>query len=302
VSALVVGSVALDTVITPFGRVTDALGGSASFFSVAARLFTPVNVVAVVGEDFPQRYIDLFRRKGIDLTGLTVAPGETFRWSGEYGFDLNSRTTLETRLNVFADFDPTIPPAYRDPRFLFLANIDPTLQRKVLDQVNRPAMVLLDTMNFWIEGARESLLATLRRVDLVFLNDGEARQLTGESNLIKAARAVLTMGPSVVVIKKGEHGSMLFGRDFTFSAPAYPIESLFDPTGAGDTFAGGFVGHLARVDRTDEAELRRAMVVGTVMASFSVESFSLDRLAEVTLEEVAQRVREIKLLSDFQPL
>lgn len=301
-SALVVGSVALDTVITPYGRVTDALGGSASFFSVAARLFTPVNVVAVVGEDFPREYLDLFRRRGIDLSGLSVVPGKTFRWAGEYGSDLNSRTTIETRLNVFAEFDPTVPPAYRDPRFLFLANIDPVLQRKVLDQVNRPEMVLLDTMNFWIEGAREPLLEVLGRVDAVFLNDAEARQLTGESNLVKAARGVLSMGPSLVVVKKGEHGSVLFAREFTFSAPAFPVESVFDPTGAGDTFAGGFVGHLARAGRVDEAGLRRAVVVGTVMASFSVESFSLDRLAEVTLEEVAARTREMRRLSEFEPL
>lgn len=300
-SALVVGSVALDTVITPFGRVDEALGGSASFFSVAARLFTPVNLVAVVGEDFPEKHIAMFKARGIDTAGLTVAPGRTFRWSGEYSFDLNSRETLDTQLNVFADFDPVIPEAYRQPRFLFLANIDPGLQRRVLDQVDRPEMVLMDTMNFWIERSRESLLETLRRVDLVFLNDGETRELTGESNLIKAARAVLTMGPSIVVVKKGEHGSILFTRDFTFSAPAYPIERLFDPTGAGDTFAGGFVGHLALCPVVNEAELRRAVVTGTVVASCAVESFSLDRLAETTPGEVAGRIRELKQLSDFIP-
>jgi len=301
VSALVVGSVALDTVITPFGRADEALGGSASFFSVAARLFTPVNLVAVVGDDFPASHVELLKSRGVNTDGLVTAPGRTFRWAGEYGFDLNSRTTLDTQLNVFADFDPVVPEAYRSPRFLFLANIDPGLQRRVLEQVNRPEMVLMDTMNFWIERSRESLMKTLKQVDLVFLNDGETRELTGEANLIKAARAVLGMGPSIVVVKKGEHGSLLFARDFTFSAPAYPIEHLFDPTGAGDTFAGGFVGHLARCPRVDEAELRRAVVTGTVMASFSVESFSLDRLAEVTIDEVAGRVREIKLLSDFVP-
>ena len=301
-SALVVGSVALDTVITPFGRADDALGGSASFFSVAARHFTPVSIVAIVGEDFPQKHVDLFKQRNIDVEGLVRAPGKTFRWTGEYHFDLNSRTTLDTQLNVFADFDPTVPPAYRDPRFLFLANIDPTLQRKVLDQVNRPEMVLLDTMNFWIEGARASLMETLKKVDVVFLNDSEARELTGEWNLIKAARAVFALGPSVVVVKKGEHGSLLFTREFTFAEPAFPIELLFDPTGAGDTFAGGFVGHLARCQDINEMELRRAVVCGTVMASFSVESFSLDRLAATTTEEIAARTREIKLLSDFHPL
>jgi sugar/nucleoside kinase (ribokinase family) len=301
VSALVVGSVALDTVITPFGRADEALGGSASFFSVAARLFTPVNLVAVVGDDFPKAHVDMLKARGVNTDGLVTAPGRTFRWTGEYGFDLNSRETLDTQLNVFADFDPVVPAAYKDPRFLFLANIEPTLQRKVLEQVNRPEMVLMDTMNFWIERSRESLMATLRQVDLVFLNDGETRELTGESNLIKAARAVLGMGPSIVVVKKGEHGSLLFTREFTFSAPAYPIEHLFDPTGAGDTFAGGFVGHLARCGKVDEAELRRAVVTGTVMASFAVESFSLDRLGSATMDEVAARVRELKLLSDFVP-
>jgi sugar/nucleoside kinase (ribokinase family) len=269
---------------------------------VAARLFTPVNLVAVVGEDFPVAHVELLRRHGVNTDGLVTAPGRTFRWAGEYSFDLNSRTTLDTQLNVFADFDPVVPEAYRNPRFLFLANIDPGLQRRVLEQVNRPEMVLMDTMNFWIERSRESLMATLRQVDLVFLNDGETRELTGEANLIKAARAVLGMGPSIVVVKKGEHGSLLFTREFTFSAPAYPIEHLFDPTGAGDTFAGGFVGHLARSRSVDEAELRRAVVTGTVMASFAVESFSLDRLAAATLDEVAARIREIKLLSDFAPV
>ncbi len=298
-STLVVGSVALDTVITPYGKAPDALGGSASFFAVAARLFTPVQIVAVVGEDFPREHIELFRSKEIDVAGLTVAPGRTFRWTGEYGSDLNSRKTLDTQLNVFADFDPKIPEAYRKPRFLFLANIEPTLQRRVLDQVERPELVLMDTMNFWIEGARESLLETLKRVDVVFLNDSEVRELTGESNLIKAARACFRFGPSVVVVKKGEHGSILFGRDFTFSAPAYPIEHLFDPTGAGDTFAGGFVGHLARSNSLTERDYRCAVVNGTVMASFSVESFSLDRLAGATLDEVRERMQALKALSEF---
>ncbi|TPW11100.1 MAG: PfkB domain-containing protein [bacterium] len=255
-SALVVGSVALDTVITPFGRADDALGGSASFFSVAARLFTPVNLVAVVGDDFPKEHVALFQRRGIDTSGLVTAPGRTFRWTGEYSFDLNSRETLDTQLNVFADFDPVIPPAYRQPRFLFLANIDPGLQRRVLDQVDRPEMVLMDTMNFWIERSRESLLETLRRVDLVFLNDGETRELTGESNLIKAARAVLSMGPSIVVVKKGEHGSLLFTREFTFSAPAYPIERLFlpDRTALRPDRGGG---HLRRGLRRPPGQLFR---------------------------------------------
>jgi len=300
VSVLVVGSVALDTVKTPFGEAIDALGGSASFFSIAARHFSPVSLVAVVGEDFPPAHIEFFRSRGVDTQGLSVAPGRTFRWAGEYGYDLNTRRTLDTQLNVFADFDPEIPDSYRDIPCVFLANIEPTLQLKVLDQVRNPRMVVLDTMNFWIEGARPAVLEVVRRVDCVLLNDEEARMLTGEVNLITAARRVLDMGPSLVIIKKGEHGSILFGRDFTFAAPAYPVELLFDPTGAGDTFAGGFLGYLARCDDTrSEPDLRRAAVYGTVMASFAVEAFSLDRLATATRAEIDERFEAIRKLSAF---
>jgi sugar/nucleoside kinase (ribokinase family) len=300
VSVLVVGSVALDTVKTPFGEVVDALGGSASFFSIAARHFGPVSLVAVVGEDFPPRHIEFFRSRGIDTQGLSVAPGRTSRWSGEYGYDLNTRRTLDTQLNVFADFDPELPAAYREAPFVFLANIEPSLQLKVLDQVRDPRMVVLDTMNFWIERARDAVIEVVKRVNAVLLNDEEARMLTGEVNLITAARRVLDLGPSVVIIKKGEHGSMVFARDFTFAAPAYPVELLFDPTGAGDTFAGGFLGYLAQCDDSrHEPDLRRATVFGTVLASFAVEAFSLDRLAAATRPQIEARFEAVRRLSAF---
>jgi len=300
VSVLVVGSVALDTVKTPFGEAEDALGGSASFFSVAARHFSPVSLVAVVGEDFPKDHIRFFEGRGVDTRGLSVAAGRTFRWAGEYGYDLNTRRTLDTQLNVFADFDPEIPESYREIPFVFLANIEPNLQLKVLDQVREPRMVVLDTMNFWIEGAKDAVMEVVRRVDAVLLNDEEARMLTGEVNLIVAAKRVLEMGPSLVIIKKGEHGSLVFGRDFTFAAPAYPVELLFDPTGAGDTFAGGFLGYLAQCgDCRDESHLRRAAVYGTVMASFAVEAFSLNRLAAATRPEIDERFEAMRRLSAF---
>ncbi len=299
-SVCVVGSVALDTVKTPFGEMEDALGGSASFFSVAARHFTPVGIVAVVGDDFPSAHIDLFRERSIDVSGIETAPGRTFRWSGEYGYDLNSRTTLDTQLGVFEDFKPQLSPEHRAARFLFLANIHPELQLGVLDQVDDPVMTVLDTMNFWIEGAPESLEKVVRRVDVVLLNDEEARMLTGESNLLKAARKILDMGPSLMIIKKGEHGALVHGRDFMFSAPVYPLEDIFDPTGAGDTFAGGFLGYLAsRDDPWAEREIRRAVIYGTVLASFTVEAFSLNRLASATRDEIEGRFREIKRLSHF---
>lgn len=299
-SVLVVGSVALDTVKSPFGEVKDALGGSASFFSVAARRFAPVAMVAVVGKDFPAVHVEFFESRGIDTTGLESAPGRTFRWSGEYGFDLNTRTTLDTQLNVFADFRPRLSGAHRDADFVFLANIDPGLQLGVLDQVRSPKLVVLDTMNFWIEKTRDALVETLGRVDVALLNDEEARMLTGDPNLVRAATQVLDLGPSLAIIKKGEHGALVFSRRFMFSAPAFPIEDIFDPTGAGDTFAGGFLGHLARcADCRDENELRRAVIYGTVMASFTVEAFSLDRLAEVTDEEIETRFHALKNLTRF---
>ncbi len=299
-SVLVVGSVALDSVKTPFGEAKDALGGSASYFAVAARHFTPVAMVAVVGEDFPPEHVEFFRNRGIDVEGLKTAPGRTFRWAGEYGYDLNTRETLDTQLNVFADFQPELPEGQRAARYVFLANIHPGLQMRVLDQVRDPGLVVLDTMNFWIERARDELLETLRRVDVVLLNDEEVRMLTGEANLIKAARTVLGMGPDMVIVKKGEHGSLIFSPGFTFSAPAYPVELIYDPTGAGDTFAGGFLGYLAGCrDSADEAEIRRAAIYGTVLASFTVEAFSLGRLASAGRDEIEARFHEIRKMAHF---
>ena len=297
---LVVGSVALDSVKTPFGEAPDALGGSASYFSVAARHFAPVAMVAVVGEDFPQHHIDFFRARDIDTSGLEVAPGRTFRWSGEYGHDFNTRRTLDTQLNVFAAFQPRLSAQHRRARHVFLANIHPELQAAVLDQVERPDLVVLDTMNFWIQGSREALVDTLGRVDIVLLNDEEVRMLTGEAHLVRAARRVMEMGPPMVIIKKGEHGALLLTREFAFSAPAYPIEEIHDPTGAGDTFAGGFLGYLAsRPDCREEAEIRRAAIYGTVLASFTVEAFSLDRLASATPGEIQARFQELRRMVTF---
>lgn len=286
---LVVGSVALDSVKTPFGEVTEALGGSATYFSYAASFFTTVRVVAVVGEDFPQEHLDLLRKREVDLSGLQVAGGKTFRWSGEYGYDLNEARTLATQLNVFADFSPTLPEKLKRPSFLFLANIDPELQLQVLRQVERPRLVALDTMNFWITGKRSALLKVLSEVDALLINDGEARQLTGEPNLIKAALAIASYGPKIVVVKRGEYGALMVNGGRFFFAPAYPLESVFDPTGAGDTFAGGFMGYLASRGELNEETLRRAIIHGSVMASFTVEDFSLDRLRRLTPPEIEQR-------------
>jgi sugar/nucleoside kinase (ribokinase family) len=257
-------------------------------------------MVAVVGEDFPQRHIDFFRGRGIDISGLVVAPGRSFRWSGEYGLDFNTRRTLDTQLNVFADFQPRLSEEHRRCRHVFLANIHPELQAAVLDQVEKPEFVVLDTMNLWIEGSREALVDTLRRVDVVLLNDEEVRMLTGEPHLVRAARKTMEMGPPMVIIKKGEHGALVLTREFTFSAPAYPIEVIHDPTGAGDTFAGGFLGYLASCpDPRSEADVRRAVIYGTVLASFTVEAFSLERLATASPEEIETRFQDLRRMVIF---
>ena len=298
---LVVGSVALDSVQTPFGVVRDALGGSGTFFSVAASYFTDVALVAVVGEDFPKAGIDLLESRGVDLTGLTVEKGETFRWAGVYGFDLNERDTIETRLNVFEGFNPQVPKGLVGSEFVFLANIIPALQASVLDQVASPKLVACDTMNYYIEGYRDDLLDTIRRVDVMLLNDSECRELAGEPNLIRASRAILEMGPSAAIVKKGEHGALMFTRDSIFSAPAYPCESVFDPTGAGDSFAGGFMGHLAATGDTSESNIRRAVIYGTVMASFCVEKFSVEGMASLETADIERRFRMLKQVSHFEP-
>jgi len=299
-SLLVVGSVALDSVETPFGRVDDALGGSATFFSAAASLFCPVQLVGVVGDDFPLDKLDFLEQRGVDLGGLDRRAGESFRWSGVYSFDLNERETRETRLGVFADFQPTIPEAFRDARWIFLGNIDPELQLDVLEQVRAPRMVACDTMNYWIESKRDALLRLLARVDMILVNDSEARELSGDYNILRAARWIQRHGPDIVVVKKGEHGAILFNRDVVFFAPGFPLEVVFDPTGAGDAFAGGFMGYLARVGETDPAHLRRAMIYGSALGSFAVERFGVERLREINGEQIDERVQVFREMTSFE--
>ena len=301
-SILVVGSVAYDTVETPFGRAERVLGGSASFFSVAASFFVPVNLVAVIGEDFGEDQLAAFRDRPIDLEGLERTAGATFHWEGKYSLDLNSRDTIRTDLNVFEFFEPKIPASYKSSEAVFLGNIDPVLQRQVLEQVEKPGLVACDTMNFWIDGKLDELKETLRQVQVLLINDAEARQLTGEWNLVKAARAVRKMGPQTLVVKKGEHGVLMFTEEGCFSAPAYPLEDVFDPTGAGDTFAGGFLGYLASTGEQGDAALRRAVVVGSTLASFCCEAFSLDRLLTLTREEIDERYRFFQDLTRFESL
>jgi sugar/nucleoside kinase (ribokinase family) len=301
-SILVVGSVAYDTVETPFGKAERVLGGSASFFSVAASFFSPVRLVAVVGDDFGEAQLAAFRDRPIDLAGLERAKGLTFHWQGKYSYDLNSRDTLRTDLNVFEQFKPKIPASYRRSEHVFLGNIHPTLQREVLDQVEKPRLVACDTMNFWISGTPQELRETLKRVDILLINDGEARELSGEWNLVKAARAIKALGPRTLVVKKGEHGVLMFSEQGSFAAPAFPLEEVFDPTGAGDTFAGGFMGYLASRDKIDEATLRRAVIMGSTLASFSVEAFSLERLLTLTRPEIEERFGLFKRLTHFETL
>jgi sugar/nucleoside kinase (ribokinase family) len=301
-SILAVGSVAFDTVETPFGRAERVLGGSASFFSVAASFFTPVNLVAVVGSDFGAAQLQAFQGRNIDLEGLERQDGATFHWQGRYSYDLNARDTICTDLNVFESFKPRIPERYRQSTHVFLGNIDPVLQREVLEQVERPRVVACDTMNFWIAGKPAELRETLRRVDVLLLNDSEARELSGEWNVVKAARAIRAMGPRTLVIKKGEHGVLMFSEAGSFAAPAYPLEQVFDPTGAGDTFGGGFLGYLAAHETHSESTLRRAIVMGSTLASFCVEGFSLDRLLTLTRAEIDDRFRLFKQLTHFETL
>ncbi len=297
---LAVGSVALDTVSTPFGKAVRALGGSATYFSASARFFAPVSVVAVVGDDFPREHLALFKRLGVDASGIrTVTGGKTFHWEGAYSYDLNNPRTLKTELNVFQSFRPQLTPRQRQSRFVFLANIDPDIQRKTLRQVSRPEFVACDTMNYWIENKRPSLFKLLKNVDIFLCNDGEARALSGEFNLLKASRAILSRGPRLLVIKKGEHGVICFSKDSVFTTPAYLLEKIFDPTGAGDTFAGGFLGYLTRSPKLETAAVRRAVIYGSVLASYNVESFSLKRLASLKKADIERRVRHFRELTRF---
>jgi sugar/nucleoside kinase (ribokinase family) len=298
-SLLVVGSIALDSVQTPFGSTADALGGSAVFFATSAVLLHPVQVVGVVGTDYPMDRLERMARRGIDLAGVSRVAGESFRWKGRYSYDLQNRETLETRLGVFADFTPRIPPPFRSARYVFLGNIDPELQLSVLDQVDDPGLVACDTMNYWIQGKRDVLMALLRRVDVLLVNDAEARQLSGDWNIYRAARWILRHGPRFVVVKQGEYGAVLVGSDGIFYVPAYPLERVFDPTGAGDAFAGGFMGHLASTGDMTGDNLRRAMVYGGAMGSFAVEEFSVQRFDALTRDEVTARVRAFAELVRF---
>jgi len=299
-TVLVVGSVALDSVETPFGKADNVLGGSANFFAASASHLTPVQLVGVVGTDYPMHDMQALAKRGVDLAGLEQADGASFRWRGRYRHDLNSAETLETHLGVFSHFRPKIPAQFRDAPFVFLANIDPRLQLEVLEQVRQPRLVACDTMNFWIESRRPELLELLKRVDLITLNDGEARQLTETSNLVKAARWILARGPKHVIIKKGEHGAFMFTEKTVFYAPAYPLEDVFDPTGAGDAFAGGFMGYLARSGDLSEANFRRAVIYGSAMGSFAVEKFSIERLLEIDAKQLASRVGDFRKLVAFE--
>jgi len=301
VSLLVVGSLALDTIETPFGKANEALGGSAVYISVAASYFTaPIRLVGIVGGDFPQSAIDFLNDRSIDLEGLERIPeGKTFRWSGKYHYDLNVRDTLFTQLNVFEKFDPKIPDSYRRSKYVVLGNIDPVLQRRVLEQIEKPRLVIGDTMNFWIEGKRNELMETLKFLNVLIINDSEARLLAHEPNLIRAAKKIIGFGPKILIIKKGEHGALLVTDNIIFSAPAYPMENIYDPTGAGDTFAGGFIGWLAKSDDVSDENLKKAVIYGSAMASFCVEKFSIEGLKDLTYLKIQDRFRAFKDLSDF---
>lgn len=299
-SVLVVGSVAYDTVTTPFGRQESILGGSASYFSLSASNFTMVRLVGVVGQDFKQEHIDLLKTHNIDHSGLEVTDGKTFHWVGEYQGDMNAAITHETHLNVLATFQPKVPEHFATTPYVFLANIHPSLQQEVLEQVARPKLVAMDTMNFWISSAPEELRKTMSMVDLIVINDGEAKMLTGIDNLAKAAREIHSLGPRYVVIKRGEYGALMLSREGFFWAPAYPLERVVDPTGAGDTFAGGLMGYLAGQDDVSEATLRRAMYYGSVMASFTVQEFSVNGLTGLSRASIDERYGEFAALTRLE--
>jgi sugar/nucleoside kinase (ribokinase family) len=302
VSILVVGSVAFDSVKTPFGEAERVLGGSATYFSLAASYFTKVKLVAVVGDDFTDKHRAVLEERQVNLSGLQYSKGQTFSWRGEYGFDLNEARTLTTCLNVFENFNPEISEEYKQCPFVFLANIDPDLQRRVLEQVRHPKLVACDTMNFWIENKPESLKSILNRVDLLIINEAEARELAREVNLVKAAQKIISWGPARVIVKRGEYGALMFSDSTIFSAPAYPLENIYDPTGAGDSFAGGVMGYLACIENLSETSIRQAIIFGSVMASFNVEAFSVERLRRLSQAEIENRFREFKKLTHFEEI
>ncbi len=297
---LVVGSVALDEIATPFGRVEDIIGGAVVYFTAAASLFGKVQMVGVVGDDYPLDELDFLRQRGVDLEGLTHASGSSFRWGGVYDYDMNTRDTTHTELGVFAQFRPDLPEKYRSAAWVFLGNIDPVLQLHVLDQISAPKLVACDTMNYWIEGSQDALLEVIRRIDMLTINDEEARQLSGSPNLAKAARWIQARGPRHVVIKKGEHGAILFSDESVFFSPGYPLEEVEDPTGAGDAFAGGLVGQLARASATTPMELRRAVVYGCTLGSFACEAFGPRRLADISMDQIEDRVKAFRHLTYFE--
>ena len=296
---VVVGSIALDSVITPFGETADTLGGAAVFFAMAGAVLHPVQVVGVVGSDFPESHLKALAARGVDLAGVERRKGESFRWKARYSYDLNSRETLETRLGVFAEFSPRIPEKFRDAEYVFLGNIDPELQLSVLDQVKQPKLVACDTMNYWISSKKDLLLELLRHIDILMVNDSEARELSGDWNIYRAAHWILGRGPKMVVIKQGEHGALLVDPTTTFKAPAYPLQEVFDPTGAGDAFAGGFMAYVARTGDLAFSNLRRAMVYGSALGSLAVEAFGVQRLERITLQEVRGRVKAFRDLVHF---
>lgn len=293
-SLLVVGSTAFDTVETPHGTATDCLGGSSTYFSLAARLFTQVRLVSVVGADFPAQHRKLLEERGVDLAGLETKPGKTFRWHGRYSQDMNSRETLDVQLNTFGDFKPKVPPSYRSTPFVFLANGAPATQLSVLDQMDDPRFCVADTMDLWIEHQKDGLLELMRHIDGLIVNDGEVKQLTGKANLIQAGRAALALGPKLVIVKKGEHGCFVFSNFFHYALPAYPTERVVDPTGAGDSFAGGFMGYLATCDSVTLGNMKRAVAYGTVTASLTVEGFGVERIAGADRELVERRFQELQ--------
>ncbi len=298
-SILVVGTVALDTVQTPFGKVRSVLGGSATYSAISASFFGKVKLVAVIGRDFPKKFITFLESSGIDIEGLEIKKGKTFRWSGLYTYDLNNPQTLKTELNLLSHFNPSIPSDYQNEKFIFLANIDPHIQLRVLKQLGSHKLVVADTMNYWIEHERKALKRVLKKSDILLLNDSEAREFSQESNLIKAARALLTCGPRLVIIKRGEYGCLLFSRTFSFSVSAYLLEEVLDPTGAGDTFAGGFLGYLATRPKITEPSFKKAIVYGTIMASYVVEDFSLNRLRKLNRKDIEHRFRKFQRLTRF---
>jgi sugar/nucleoside kinase (ribokinase family) len=298
-SVLVVGTVAFDSIETPSGSVERVLGGSASYFALGASFFAPVRIVGVIGEDFPQDYLDLFTQRGVDIEGIKRERGETFHWRGRYHEDINVRDTIELHLNVLAGFEPQLPDNYRDAEYVFLGNIDPVMQLEVLNQIRHMKLVICDTMDYWIRESPEELKKVLQRIEMLVINDSEARLLSGYSNIVQAARAILRMGPKMVLIKRGEYGVLQFSDSSVFATPAYPLEEVFDPTGAGDSFAGGLMGQLARSGDLGQGGLRRAIVYGSVVASFTVEDFGVKRLTDTSLPEIEDRYQKFVRLTDF---